>query len=76
MADITCKECGEPFSIYHLRHEREDGAYERMMAGDGCPACDWGEGERADRDTDALGNIEQRHLRSIFNSDDDPAKYL
>lgn len=75
MNELICKNCGEPYSVFHLKHDcPDDDAYERMMRGEGCPACDWGDQECADIHDE--GN-EQRHLRSLFSAtDDDPTKFL
>lgn len=84
MPDINCKQCGEPWEIYSLRHEvpswddQPEDAYEKVMRGEGCPACNWGE----DADETGLGRtmdkeeLDQRHYESLFNTDDDPVKFL
>lgn len=67
--DIHCKKCGEPFGVYYLRHEAEEGTYERVMSGAGCPACKWGKDAPKEDHT-------EEYLRSLSNTDDDPTKYL
>lgn len=71
MGDINCRRCGEPWDTYHLRHEREGRDFERVMSGDGCPSCDWGDAETAGPDR------AEDHFRSLMDgTDEDPLKYL
>lgn len=84
MQEINCKQCGEPWGIYSLRHEVSDwddqpeDAYEKVMSGDGCPICNWGDkaGEVSLSKTMDEEELERRHLQSLFNTDDDPTKYI
>lgn len=84
MPDINCKQCGEPWGIYSLRHEvptwdeQPSNAYEKVLRGDGCPVCDWGEkaGEVGLSRSMDEEELERRHLQSLFEADDDPIKFL
>lgn len=85
MQDIHCKQCGEPYSTYSLRHEvsewedQPDDAYDRFMAGEGCPTCDWGEkaGDVSLSRTESQAELDTRHLEDIMrNSDEDPLKFF
>lgn len=85
MNDVRCKKCGEPWEIYSLRHEVPDwdgepsDAYDKFMAGEGCPTCCWGEkaGEVSTSRTKDETQLETEHLMDkIRNTDDDPLKYL
>jgi hypothetical protein len=85
MNDISCKQCGEPYSAYALRHDvaewdnQPDDAYEKFMSGDGCPTCDWGDkaGDVSRSRTEDSEETEARHLKEkLRNTDDDPIKYL
>lgn len=85
MPDLHCKQCGEPWEIYSLRHEvpdwddQPDDAYEKVMSGEGCPTCDWGEkaGEVSTSRTKSQSELDADHIRDIMeNTDDDPIKYI
>lgn len=85
MQEIHCKQCGEPWSVYALRNDvpdwdsEPDNAYEKVMSGDGCPTCDWGEkaGEVSVSRTTPEEELTQQHFQDVFhNTDDDPVKYL
>jgi hypothetical protein len=85
MQEVSCKQCGEPYSAYSLRHDvsewddQPDDAYEMFMQGEGCPSCDWGEkaGEVSLSRHEDEEATETRHLRQkIRNTDEDPLKYL
>lgn len=85
MNDISCKQCGEPYSAYSLRHEvaewddQPDDAYEQFMDGEGCPTCDWGEkaGDVSLSRTESEEETEARHLKEkLRNTDEDPLKFL
>jgi len=85
MPDIHCKQCGEPWGVYSLRNEvpewedQPDNAYEKVMRGDGCPTCDWGEkaGEVSMSRTESEEKTEARHLKDVLNNtDEDPLKYI
>ena len=85
MSDVNCKCCGEPYSTYSLRHEvsewddQPDDAYEKFMAGEGCPTCDWGEKEgevSLSRTTDSETLDEQHFVSAVRNTDEDPIKFF
>lgn len=83
--DIHCKQCGEPWNSYAIRHdvpewdEQPADAYEKFMRGEGCPACDWGDkaGEISRSQHESAEVLEAEHMRDVFrNTDEDPLKYL
>jgi len=85
MNDISCKQCGEPYSAYALRHDvsewegQPDDAYEQFMRGVGCPTCDWGDkaGDVSRSRHESEGETEARHFSEMMeNTDDDPIKYI
>lgn len=85
MNEIRCKKCGEPYGVYSLHHEipewddQPDNPYEKMMSGEGCPTCNWGEkaGEVSTSRTKSEEELEADHISDMMNNtDDDPTKYL
>lgn len=85
MRDITCSQCGEPWSEYALRHDvpdwedQPDDAHERFMSGDGCPTCEWGDlaGDVSRSRTEDSAGLEQEHYWDIMqNSDQDVTRFL
>lgn len=85
MPDVHCKKCGEPWGIYSLRHEvsewedQPDDAYEKVMSGEGCPTCDWGEkaGEVSLSQSESEEETQARYIKDIMNNtDEDPLKYI
>lgn len=85
MRDVNCKQCGEPYSIYSLRHEvsewedQPDDAHEKFMQGEGCPTCDWGDkaGDVSLSRTQSEEELEVQHLSSLIEgTDEDPLKYI
>jgi hypothetical protein len=46
--DIYCQHCGEPYDACYvgsdMEHEAPNGK-QRFLNGEGCPCCDWGQGE-------------------------------
>lgn len=67
--NIYCKQCGEPWSIYYLKHEARNGTYKRVLKGEGCNACNWGE-DAPDEDHT------EEYLQGMNNIDEDPLKYI
>jgi len=85
MRDIPCAKCGEPYTLYSLRHEIPDwddqpaDAAEQFQRGVGCPTCDWGEkaGDVSRSRTESQEVLEAEHKRGVMeNTDEDPLKYL
>lgn len=85
MNEINCRQCGEPYSAYSLRHEvpdwedQPDDAYEKFMSGEGCPTCNWGEkaGEVSISRGESEEETEARFLKTMMeNTDDDPLKFI
>lgn len=85
MPDIRCRQCGEPYSIYSLRHEvsdwddQPDNAYEKLMNGEGCPTCDWGDkaGEVSTSRFKSDGELEADHIMDkMSETDEDPIKFF
>jgi hypothetical protein len=83
--DIACRQCGEPWSEYALRHdvsewpEQPDDARDKFMHGEGCPTCDWGDkaGDVSRSRTESADELEKEHKLDIMrNTDDDPIKFL
>lgn len=52
MADIHCRVCGEPWEVYHLKHDAPAWVYSLVLAGAGCESCE-GEAPQG-ADTDAI----------------------
>lgn len=70
MNDVTCGQCGEPWEYYHLTHEMPENEKEDFLRGKGCPACSWGDSERA------TGEYQLERVQSIQqNTDLDPTRY-
>jgi len=70
MNDVTCGQCGEPWEYYHLTHEMPEDEKEYVLQGNGCPACSWGQSDRA------TGEYQLERVQSIQqNTDLDPVKY-
>ena len=70
MNDVTCGMCGEPWEYYYLTHELVEDEKEDILRGNGCPACSWGESDRA------TGEYQLERVQSISrNTDLDPIKY-
>lgn len=67
MSDVICQYCGEPWEYYHLKHELESG--ERVLSGEGCPSCDWGDGLEATHTSEWMSSLDRA-------TDEDPLKYL
>jgi hypothetical protein len=85
MNEVRCKQCGEPYGTYGLRHEvaewedQPDDAYEKFMNGDGCPTCDWGEkaGEVSTSRFKDEDELAAEHIKDAMrNTDEDPAKFF
>lgn len=85
MRDINCRQCGEPYSAYALRHDvsewedQPDDAYDKFMDGQGCPTCEWGEkvGDVSLSRGQSEEETEAQFIKSMMeNSDEDPLKYL
>lgn len=85
MNEVRCKQCGEPYGTYSLRHEvsdwedQPDDAYERFMNGDGCPTCDWGEksGEVSTSRHKSDEELDADYVKDIMNNtDQDPLKFI
>jgi hypothetical protein len=56
--DIYCQHCGEPYDACYvgsdMDHETPNGKA-KFLNGEGCPCCDWGQGEAEDSlKTDAM----------------------
>lgn len=85
MPDVRCKKCGEPYGIHSLKHEvpewedQPDDAYEKLLSGEGCPTCNWGEkaGEVSTSRTKSQEQLDADHIEDIMdNTDEDPIKYI
>lgn len=84
MNDVNCRQCGEPYSLYALRHDvpnwddQPDDAYEQFMQGEGCPTCDWGEKDDVSLSrTMTDSELTAQHIEGIMReSDEDPIKYI
>lgn len=85
MSDINCRQCGEPYSAYSLRHEvsdwedQPDDAYDRFMSGEGCPTCNWGEnaGDVSLSRSQSDDELKVQHIRSAMEgTDEDPLKFF
>lgn len=83
--DVPCKQCGEPYSVYSLKHEvanwddQPDDAHDRFMSGNGCPTCEWGDkaGEVSRSRTESQEKLEREHLKAVMtNTEDDPMKFI
>ena len=61
MRDVVCEQCGEPWEFYYLTQELAENRKQHVLQGRGCPACDWGENERATGDyrLERIQSIEQ-----------------
>jgi len=71
MGDVTCGQCGEPWEYYYLTHEVPEDEKEDILRGNGCPCCEWGQGDRA------TGEYQSERVRSISRSTDlDPVAYI
>ena len=69
--DVVCGQCGEPWGYYYLTHEVPEDEKEDILRGKGCPACSWGESDRA------TGEYQSERVRSIANATDlDPVRYI
>ena len=85
MQDVRCKQCGEPYGTYSLRHEvpewedQPEDAYDRFMNGEGCPTCEWGE-KAGDVSTSRFKDedeLEADHIKDAMNNtDEDPLKFI
>lgn len=85
MQDVRCKQCGEPYGTYSLRHEvpewedQPEDAYDRFMNGEGCPTCNWGE-KAGDVSTSRFKDedeLEADHIKDAMNNtDEDPLKFF
>lgn len=70
MNDVICGQCGEPHEFYYLTHEMPEGEKEDVLRGNGCPACEWGQSDRA------TGEYQLERVQSIQqNTDLDPTRY-
>lgn len=67
MADVTCRQCGEPWEYYALKHDLEKG--EKVLHGEGCPLCNWGENKSNAYTDEWMLSLEE-------NTDEDPLKYI
>jgi len=85
MNEVSCRKCGEPYSIYSLKNEipewddQPEDAHDKFMSGEGCPTCNWGEkaGEVSRSRTESPEETEARSLREMMmNTEDDPIKFL
>jgi hypothetical protein len=71
MNDLTCGQCGEPWEYYYLTHEMPEDDKGDVLRGDGCPACLWGQNDRA------TGEYQIERVQSISrNTDLDPTRYI
>jgi len=85
MQDVRCRKCGEPNSVYSLRHEVPDwdgqpeDAYDKVLSGEGCPTCDWGDKagdvstSRSKSDDELLADY---YSDLMNNTDEDPLKFI
>jgi len=71
MADVICRVCGEPWEVYHLRHDAPAWVMPLVLAGAGCESC---EGVPPDEgaDTDAIAEESDRSLVIDGAIDTDP----
>jgi hypothetical protein len=70
MNEVICGECGEPWGYYYVTHELDETEKEDILRGNGCPACEWGQSDRA------TGEYQLDRVQSIQqNTDLDPIKY-
>lgn len=85
MNDVRCKKCGEPYDVYSLLHEvpewdgEPEDAYEKVLNGDGCPTCDWGDkaGKVSTSRTKSEEQLKADHVSDIMNNtDEDPFKFI
>lgn len=85
MREVSCKQCGEPYGVYSLRHEvsewedSPDDAYEEFMSGEGCPTCDWGDkaGDVSRSRHESKEETEARHYTEMLsNSEEDITERL
>lgn len=85
MNEVSCRQCGEPYSIYSLKNEipewedQPEDAHDKFMSGEGCPTCNWGEkaGEVSRSRTESEEETEARALKEMMmNTEDDPMKFL
>jgi hypothetical protein len=85
MNDIPCAKCGEPYSLYALRHDvaewddQPDDPAEKFQSGDGCPTCEWGDkaGDVSVSRFKSVEELEAEHMKGVMReSDEDPLKYL
>jgi hypothetical protein len=71
MSDIVCAMCGEPWDAYGVYHgDMTSDEAERFLAGEGCPACEFGTIQSAAGDAWAAAESE------LEWSDDDPMRIL
>ena len=71
MSDILCAVCGEPWDAYGVYHgDMTPDEAERFLAGEGCPACEFGAIPSAAGDAWAAAESE------LEWSDDDPMRIL
>ena len=70
MGDLVCGQCGSRWEYYYLTHELAEDEKEDVLRGNGCPACSWGQSDRA------TGEYQPERIQSISrNTDLDPIKY-
>lgn len=70
MNSIICGMCQEPWEYYYLTHEMPNDEKEDLLRGRGCPACSWGQSDRA------TGDYQLERVQSIAqNTDLDPTRY-
>lgn len=70
--DLVCAQCGEPYTVGHVQADMEAEDKEAFLNGEGCPTCDWGDGDAA------TGEYVNEHKQRLIhgNFDGDPAKYI
>jgi hypothetical protein len=70
MNEIICGQCQEPWGFYYITHELDEDEKEDILRGHGCPACSWGDSDRA------TGEYQLERIQSIQqNTDLDPTRY-
>ena len=70
MADVICRVCGEPWEVYHLRHDAPAWVMPLVLSGAGCESCEGVAPEGAD--TDAIAEESDRSFVIDGAIDTDP----